>query len=95
MFQISWCSGSFCTNGYNHRNTNRCKWEPRFSNDCYVRHSYCVEDKSTGMCLWKRNKKFKTCLTTNDEHFPWREPIEVVPPFEEENKHSPGYNSWP
>lgn len=94
--KVSWCNGNFCNSGYGSSNKKTCKWEPRWSNDCYIRYGVCSENRSDGSCSWKKNRKFKTCLQTNDEVFPWKQrkpsnEAEVFSPSVHEHEHSPGY----
>ena len=91
--QISWCNGDFCNNrGYRGKDKKVCKWEPRWNNDCFVRHGVCME-KSDGSCSWRKNRKFKTCLQRNDEHYPWKKPKSVGIQSVVDDEHSPGF--WP
>jgi hypothetical protein len=50
-------------------------------------------EKSDGSCSWRKNRKFKTCLQRNDEHYPWKKPKSVGIQSVVDDEHSPGF--WP
>lgn len=92
---VQWCTYDFCNGPRDVDPSFVCKWEPNWTNDCYTKHGFCTQKHDGTGCHWKKNRKFKNCLVSNNEKFPWRQNRErEIAPQIETNEHSPGFE-WP